>query len=1094
MARLKSLIGSTILLVLVLAPVSMGQTSKGFVVGTIADPNGAAIAAATIKITNAATGVSRETTSQQDGSYRFDAVDPGTYKLEVTATGFKTATRDVTVAAAQTAEASIPLEVGNPTEVVTVTSGNTIELQTQDGARVNTLGTRQITEMPVQGLNPVNLVFTLPGVTDPGPLAGGFVQGTEFSVNGLRARANNQLIDGLDNNDNSITGQFYQPVLRDGYNEVTVLQSNYSAEYGRAGGAVVNVITRSGTNDFHGSIYDVISPSKLSALSPFEKAGLGLTKKPVTIENDYGFSFGGPIIKNKLFFFGTIQWSPFRAGGVTSSPAVPTAEGFAQLRALFPAGTSANLDRYLASIGDLRGTTGVFNVPLGGGRGSVPFGTATRTSSQPVDDTQYLFRVDWNATSNDNVSVRYLADDQIFSNQVPQFSTLQFPGTEVDVPSLIQNAYINWTRTFSPNTTNELRFGYGRFNVLFNYRNADLLTAPAQFLFGGTASDVTGIGPDPTFPQGRIFNNWQLQDTVSHTMGDHTIRAGFDVMLQRAKQFVPINTRGTLTFTDAVDPVTDEIIFPAFGNFIDNFSGNQGGFAAKVFGANTDFPNVINQAYFINDNWRVRSNLTLNLGLRYELYGVAQNTAHFPAFCGFDVPFPTRCEVKRDKNNWAPRFSFAYTPNFMKRLFGEDATVIRGGFAVNYDVYFNNILSNTVASSPNAVGVTTFGEDAGDPRGFANASNTLPAEAGDPNPFATQSTVLQNLHNPKTYVWNFGIQRQLPWKMVADVAYVGSRGLHLFINEELNPRNILAAGAPRVHSGFGPVQPRTNGGDSNYHSLQARLERGFADRLLFRLAYTFSKAIDNTNSEVFVTSGGSSRSSDLLGNLGGRRVDRSVASYDVPHAASFSFLYDLPGASENRIVRGITSGFTLSGIWRFQSGAVESAYLSGFDINGDGVNTNDRPAISNPNAPANSVAIANALCDAEIPSPTGYCTNDFLTPIALNDARFVVDPNIRTGIVGRNTLRAPSWNRLDLSLTKAIGMPFTPWENDKFEIRVDFFNVFNRPIFTWDALAVGGFSDGNVFNTDFNRPELNGGPNNTLRTSRSGRIQLRYSF
>jgi hypothetical protein len=854
----------------------------------------------------------------------------------------------------------------------------------------------------------------------------------------------------------------------------------------------VNVITRSGTNDFHGSVYDVITPSKLAALSPFEKSGFGLTKKPVSIENDYGFSIGGPIIKNKLFFFGTIQWAPFRAGSVTSSPAVPTAEGVTQLRALFPVGASPNLDRYLASIGDLRGATGIFNVPLGGGRGSIPFGTATRTSSQPVDDTQYLFRVDWTASSRDAVSVRYLADDQIFSNQVPQFSTLLFPGTEVDVPSLIQNAYINWTRTFTPNTTNELRFGYGRFNVLFNYRDPELLTAPPQFLFGGTASNVTGIGPDPTFPQGRIFNNWQLQDTVSHTMGNHTFRAGFDIMVQRAKQFVPINTRGTLTFTDAVDAEGD-VIFPAFGNFVDNFSGNSGGFAAKVFGENVDFPNVTNQAYFINDNWRVRPNLTLNMGLRYELYGVAQNAAHFPAFCGFDVPWPTRCEVERDTNNFAPRFSFAYTPKFWKKLFGEDVTVIRGGFAVSYDVYFNNILSNTVASSPNAVGVTTFGEDAPDPRGFANASSTLPDEAGDPNPFATQSTVLPNLHNPKTYVWNFGIQRQLPWKMVADVAYVGSRGIHLFINEELNPRNILAAGSPRVHPGFGPVQPRTNGGDSNYHSLQTRLERGFANRLLFRFAYTFSKAIDNTNSEVFVTSGGSSRSSDLLGNLGGRRVDRGLASYDVPHAASFSFLYDIPTApSENRILRGITSGFTLAGIWRYQSGALETAYLSGFDINGDGVATNDRPALGNPNAPANSVAIANALCDVE--SPTGYCQNDFVTPILLNDARFIVDPDIRTGIVGRNTLRSPSWNRLDLSLTKAIGMPFTPWEGDKFEIRLDFFNVFNRPIFTWDAATVGGLSDGDVFNTFFNQPELNGGPNNTLRTFRSGRIQLRYSF
>jgi outer membrane receptor protein involved in Fe transport len=1087
MAKMKYLATFTFLLLLALVPTTNGQTSKGFIVGTVTDPNGAAVPGVTIKATNTATGVSRETLSQADGSYRFDAVDPATYKLDVTASGFKTATKDVVVAAAQTSEASFALEVGNPAEVVTVTSAvSGVELQTQDGARVNTLGTRQITELPVQGLNPVNLVFTLPGVVDPGPLAGGFVQGTEFSVNGLRARANNQLIDGLDNNDNSITGQFYQPVLRDGYNEVTVLNSDYSAEYGRAGGAVVNVITKSGTNEYHGSVYDVIIPSKLSALSPFEKAGLGLTKKPVTIENDYGFSFGGPILKNKLFFFSTIQWSPFRAGGVTSSPAVPTAEGVAQLRALFPAGASPNLDRYLSTIGDLRGTTGVFQVPLGGGRPSIPFGTATRTSSQPVDDTQYLFRVDWTPTNNDSVGVRYLADDQLFANQVPQFSTLQFPGTEVDVPSLIQNALINWTRTFSPRTTNELRFGYGRFNVLFNYRNADLLSAPPQILFGGSASKVTGIGPDPTFPQGRIFNNYQLQDTISHTMGNHTFRVGFDVMMQRAKQFIPINTRGSFAFTNSTATSSVEA-FPAFGNFVDNFSGTQGTFASKVFGENVDHPDVINQAYFINDSWRVRPNLSLNLGLRYENYGVAQNSAAFPAFCGFDAPLLTRCEVKRDKNNFAPRFSFAYTPNWNEWLFGHDATVIRGGFAVNYDIYFNNILSNTVASSPNAIGITTLGATAGG-RGFANATSTLPTATPPPNPLAAVSTVTTNLHNPKTLVWNFGIQRQLPWNMIADIAYVGSRGIHLFLNEELNPVNPDTG--LRIHPGRGPVQPRTNAGDSVYHSLQTRLERGFNNGLLFRFAYTYSKAIDDVNSEVFVTSGGSSRTSDLLNLFGGRRADRSVASYDVPHAANLTFLYDIPTAGENRVLRAITSGFTMSGIWRIQSGAVETPYMNGFDINGDGVATNDRPALGNINAPRNSVAIFNDLCD--VPSPTGYCTNDFVTPIALGDARYIVDPAIRTGLAGRNTLRAPTLNRFDVSLTKAIKMPYL--ENHRFEIRMDFFNVFNHPIFTWDAASVGGNSDGDVFNTFFNQPELNGGPNTTLRSFRSGRIQLRYVF
>jgi outer membrane receptor protein involved in Fe transport len=1084
MGKKKNVATYVVLMLLLFVPAVSGQTSKGFVVGNITDPNGASVPKATVKATNTATGVERDTTAQDDGSYRFDAIDPGPYKIEVKAPGFKTGSRSVVVNAAQTSDGSFTLEVGNPNEVVTVTSATGVELQTQDGARVETLGTRQITELPVLGLNPVNLVFTLPGVVEPGPLAGGFVQGTEFSVNGLRPRANNQLIDGLDNNDNSITGQFYQPVLRDGYNEVTVLQADYSAEYGRAGGAVVNVITKSGTNEFHGSVYDVIIPSKLSALSPFEKAGLGLTKKPVSIENDYGFSFGGPILKNKLFFFATIQKSPFRSSGALSSPTAPTAEGFAQLRALFPPGASPNLDLYLGTIGDLRGSTGVFLVPLGGDRPSISFGTASRQSPQPVDDTQYLFRVDWARSSKDSIAVRYLADKQTFSNQFPTFSTLQFPGTEVDVPSLIQNAYINYTRTFSPTTTNEFRFGYGRFNVLFNYRNPALLTAPAQFLFGGSASRVTGVGPDPTFPQGRIFNNYQFQDTISHTMGNHTIRAGFDINVQRAKQFIPINTRGTLTFTNSATPS-----FPAFGNFVDNFSGTQGVFAQKVFGENTDNPNVTNQFYFVTDDWRVKSNLTLNLGLRYELYGVAQNTARFPAFCGFGVPITTRCVVERDKNNFAPRVSFAYTPKFWKRWLGEDLTVIRGGFAVNYDIYFNNILSNTVASSPNAIGSTLLGATAGG-RGFANASSTLPTTPGPPNPLATQVTVTQNLHNPKTFVWNFGIQRQIPWGMVADVAYVGSRGIHLFLNEELNPVN--PATGVRVHPERGPVQPRTNAGDSNYHSLQTRLERGFRNGLLFRLAYTFSKAIDDVNSEVFVTSGGSSRGSDLLDLFGGRRADRSVATFNVPHVFSAAFLYDVPTFGKNRIVRGITSGFTLSGIYRIQSGAVETAYLNGIDINGDGVATNDRPALNNLNAPRNSVAISNDFCD--VVSATGFCTNDFVTPIALADARFVVDPTIRTGLIGRNTLRAPTLNRLDLSLTKGIYFPFTKWEGDKLEIRVDFFNLFNHPIFTWDAATVGGNSDGNVFNEFFNQPQLNGGPNTTLRSFRSGRIQVRYSF
>jgi hypothetical protein len=328
---------SFVLLALVVFTLSANvaaQTSKGFVVGTVLDQNGAAIPGASIRITSVETGATRETVSQDDGSYRFDAVDPSTYRLEASATGFSPTQReDVVVTAAQTVDIGIQLSVSGGSNVVEVSASSSVELQTTDGTRSNTLDQQQITELPVLNFNPAQLISTLPGVADTTQsLGGGFVQGNEFSVNGLRPRANNQLIDGLDNNDNSIGGQFYIPSVRDGYDETSILQSNYSAEYGRAGGAIINITTRRGTNDFNGSFYDVIQNSAFNSLRPDEKRS-GLTEVPQSSQNTFGFSLGGPIIlprfgeggpalfngKNKAFFFTSFQADLIRSGGVIAN-------------------------------------------------------------------------------------------------------------------------------------------------------------------------------------------------------------------------------------------------------------------------------------------------------------------------------------------------------------------------------------------------------------------------------------------------------------------------------------------------------------------------------------------------------------------------------------------------------------------------------------------------------------------------------------------------------------------------------------------------------------------------------------------------------
>jgi outer membrane receptor protein involved in Fe transport len=1053
----------------------LAQSSKGILVGTINDPSGAVVAGATVKITNTATNVARETITSTEGGFRLDAVDPGTYTVEVKATGFKTITlENVTVVAAQATTTDAQLEVGAQSEVINVNSDAAVILQKQDGARASTLESRQIVDLPVAGLNPVNLVFTLPGVTDPGILAGGFVQGTEFNINGLRARANNQLIDGADNNDNSITGQQIQPILRDGYKEVTVLGGDNSAEYGRAGGAVVNVVTRGGTNRFHGSVYDVIDSSALTSLSAGQKANEGLTSVPVYIQNSFGFSFGGPIKKDKLFFFGTFQPTLTRIGASSASAVVPTQQGFDALRSLFPAGSSANVDRYLGVVGALRGSTNLINVPLGGGRPDIQLGTVTTSAPGPVNTYDVLGRVDWTPGERDSFAARYLFTNQSVTNQFPT----PFTGFAVDVPSRVQNFYANYTRILSSRMTNEFRFSYGRFNVLFGAQDPAALDFGPQFLFSGiTVSPVGPLGGLITtfFPQGRIFNNYQFQDTITYTNGAHTIRAGTDLVRQIAKQFVPFNSQGTLTFSAGGG-------FPTFGNFVDGFSGTNGTFAAKTFGDPVTHPDAFQQAYFINDSWRVKPNLSLNLGLRYENYGTPSNVVPFPAFAGFGVPADAVAKQKSDNNNFAPRFSFAYTPHFATWLFGEDKTVIRGGVAVGYDLFFNNILSNTAASPPNAFGVTLLGSSVGG-RGFTNAGvGSLPA-SGSLNPkAAVTGTILTNLVNPMTWTWNFGIQRQTPGGLIVDAAYVGTRGLRQFINEQLNP----GVNGVRIHEDRGSVVARTNGGDSIYHSLQTRVERGMKNGLLFRFAYAYSKAIDDVASEVFVTTGGASRASNPFD----RSVDRSVASFDVPHRAVWSFIYDIPGPKQGFV--GEVAGFwTLSGVYRIQSGSVETPFVGGIDLNGDLENTNDRPAIVNLNAPATSVGILASAFGAE--SPTGYVDANG-NPVDPTKVRYLVDPAVRTNIAGRNILRGNKVNALDLSLNKGFRLPF---EGHKLDVRFEFFNVLNHPNFTWLGASGADNSNGDVLNPFFNNVRLNDGgilgPVGT-QVGRYGRIQVRYSF
>lgn len=1072
MSKTKFILLTVALALLAFGPAALAQTSKAFIVGNVVDPNGAVVTSATVRATNAATGTSRETVTQSDGGYRFDAVDPGTYTIEVTATGFTGLKREnIAVNASQTAEVTLALTVGPATgETVDVTSNDTgTILQTQDGARVNTIDNRQITDLPNGSLNPTSLARTLPGVSVPlaGSQSGSFSQGPTFAINGLRPRSNNQLIDGLENNDNSINGQFLQPTLRDGYREVTILTSDFSAEYGRAGGGVFNVVTQGGSNDFHGTIYDILESSRLYSLRPGEKRN-GQTQVSQFKENTVGFSIGGPIRKNKLFFFGTFQPDFSRSQGSASATA-PTAAGLATLQSQPGAATNVNLQAFIRGLGGLVGVTNPFNInTLANNAGTnVEFATVTVASPSNVNDYQGLARVDYTPNERDSFAFRYTGDKSL----QPNATGTAIPINTVDAPAQIQNAFLNYTRVLSTRSTNELRFGFGRFDLIFAPRDPAALTAGPTIGFAGSGlgRGISGVGLGSGFPQGRIFNNFQIQDTITYTFGNNTIRAGGDVNIQRSKQLVPFNSRGALTFAAGGG-------FTALGNFLAGFSGS-GGSAAIVFGSPVVYPNAVFENFFVNDQYRIRPNLTVNLGLRYENQGAPFNVVAFPAFPGLFQPETTVVKQKGDKNNFAPRVSFAYQPKFgsnlLGRAFGNERTVIRGGFAANYDTFFNNILSNTAAAAPNVVGATFIpGNVINGGRGFANfGPGTLPT-SGTLNPLTGVTTINPNLLNPVSYVYNFGVQRQLPFSLVADIAYVGSRGTKLFINEQANP----GINGVRVNPARGPITVRTNGGDSHYNSLQARLERGFRNGFLLRASYTFSKAIDNVASDVFVSTGGSSFGSQPFD----RSADRGPSSFDAPHRFVLTSLYSLPTpgfAKGNSFLKNALGGFQISAIYSIQSGQVETPFVSGIDLNNDLNPFNDRPAVSNPNAPANSVAFSNAINGTT--SPTGFSdlNGNSISPSAV---RYVVSSTIRTGLAGRNTLRGPRFNNLDATLGKRFDIPFGD-RRSNFQVRAEFFNVLNHPFFS----AGSGNVTSSLFNDPFN---TNNG------TRRTGRFQLVYTF
>src|SRR5262245_35871052 len=637
------------LALLSLSPIAFAQTSRGTVSGTVTDSTGAVIAGASVVLTNIATTVSRSTVGNPEGNYRFDAVDLGTYTIKIMAAGFGEITKsNVVVSANLTTTVDAQLAPGVQSVTIDVAAESGALLQTEAPVRGGNIETQRITQLPSFTRNPAMLALTLPGVSTSrfgfGTTASNNGTSSTFSVNGSRGRSNNFLIDGTENNDISVAGQAFQIKNPDAVQEVSVQTSNYDAEFGRAGGAVVNVITKSGTNNYHGSLsytYDTTSDDAItntqSLIPEIQRRG----RPPFGTEQFFSGTFGGPLAlprfgqggpglysgRDRTFFFASYQYqrqsSNASANVITLSPG-----GRATLRSLFAPGVNPNVDLYLRVTDGVNAASQFFAQELGLGRPAIEFGTAGNTFASIFTDPQVLVRIDHKVNEKNQLSGRYLWGDR--KNPIGG-ATLGLPGFTTSETAGFQNVQLADTHVFSSSVTNELRLAYNRISFGFplNPTNPLGLSLPSIRIDGITDVDGRGtnIGFQTNLPQGRIANNYVIQDTMTYIRGNHTFRAGFDLLEQRSRQFAPIIERGFLRYGAGGG-------FTAFANYVDDFggSGPSTGSANRDFGSPRYYPELFRQAYFIQDRWRATDSLTLTLGLRYENFGNPINTLRTAAF------------------------------------------------------------------------------------------------------------------------------------------------------------------------------------------------------------------------------------------------------------------------------------------------------------------------------------------------------------------------------------------------------------------------------------------------------------------------------
>jgi hypothetical protein len=1044
---------------LMLVATALGQTAQ--VTGRISDQSGAVVPDAQVTITNQKTGLTRNSVSNSEGNYTLPLLPPGEYRLAVKKEGFRPVVRpDITLNVEQVARLDFTLEAGAVTDTVTITSDAPL-LNSETSSVGQVVDNKTVVTLPLNGRNYSQLVVLAPGAT-PNP---GSRTADGFSLNGNRLFQNSFQVDGADNN-NYIFGvdtnstQALRPSV-DAIQEFKVETANYSAEYGRAAGGVISVAIKSGTNQFHGSVFEFLRNDALDASNFF--ANRNRLRKPPLRYNQFGGTIGGPIWRDHSFFFFSFQGTRIRRSN-TAVVTVPTPE---QKRGIFttniydPANVAAGARVQFANntIPEARmDAVGKRIVALYPDPNQPSAVNNYASNQRETDDAdQYDVRGDHTFGDRDKVFARFSRSDRE-SVRSPIFAAPGNGGVFGTLPLRVVPAAWSvaggYTRVFSAALVNELRINYTQ-------NDSDQLTLADKSLYADfgikgvpqyegltglptfNVTNYTGLGDRTFTPNPKQAKIFQINDGVSLTKGTHGLKSGGEFWRLLGYAGTSNQSRGTFTFNGQF---TSRVPGTGTGNAIADLLLGQSS-AALLTTRQIVYLRGASYSVYAHDNWKVSPKLTLNLGLRYEY------TTHFserdnrhgsfdlnpgsPTYGAVvlakDGSYQDRTFSDPDRNNFAPRVGFAWQIT--------DKTVVRGGGGIFYGGFGYYAVGQTTAASPPFFLSINFPSASTAAVSNVVLSTGFPADALSPTRAVNPAVgaQLRNSPFPTVYQGNLSVERELIGGFVGSIAYVGNSTAHLNGQIDVNAP-IPGAGAVnprRPFPAFGAINLFTGFGHSSYHSLQAKVERRFRNGFSLLSAYTWSHALDNTQDTEDTTI------ATLPQNQFNTNAEKASSGYDLRQRFVTSAIYDLPFGREgkwlggSKVTRAIFSGFQLGGIFVAQTGQPVNPGVAGNPAN-----------TTNPTRP-------NRLADGKL--DRGQRTVDrWFDPTA-----FALPAAFTYGNSGRNALRAPGLVNLDLLL----GRNFNFTERTRLEFRGEFYNFTNSAHFGRPNAVIGSPQAGTITNT-----------------------------